>query len=285
MTTPPKRRGLGRGLDALLKPASADVRTLAVTQLAPNRKQPRRDFDPEALAQLAASIREQGLVQPIVVSPDGSGGYFIVAGEPRWRAAQLAGLEQVPVVVRAVAGERELLELALVENLQRADLNPVEEALAYQALQEEFGLSQEEVAQRVGKARTTVTNALRLLNLPPQVQELLRNGRLSAGQARPLLALGRPAEQVELAERAVREGLTARDLEQLAAGGDREAKPAKKAAPTDVHSAAAAERLTQRLQTRVDIRRTRRGGGVVQIHFFNEEELMRLYDRLTGGEG
>ena len=284
MTTPTKRRGLGRGLDALLMPATADVRTLPVTQLAPNRKQPRRDFDSEALAQLAASIREQGLVQPIVVSPSDNGSYTIVAGERRWRAAQLAGLEQVPVVVRSVGGDRELLELALVENLQRSDLNPIEEALAYQALHDEFGLSQEEVAQRVGKARTTVTNALRLLNLPPEVQDLLRSGRLSAGQARPLLALGRPAEQVELAQRAVREGLSARDLEQ-AAGAEREARPQKKkraAGELDVHSAAAAERLTQRLQTRVDIKRSRRGGGVVQIHFFSEEELMRLYDRLAG---
>lgn len=282
MTTA-KRRGLGRGLDALLKPVAGDVRTLPVAQLAPNRKQPRRDFDGESLEQLAASIREQGVVQPIVVSPVESGAYVIVAGERRWRAAQLAGLDQVPVVVRSVTGDRELLELALVENLQRSDLNPVEEALAYQALQEEFGLSQEDVAKRVGKARTTVTNALRLLNLPPPVLDLLRSGRLTAGQARPLLALGRPAEQAALAERAVRDGLSARELEQIAGAPRREAKPARPAPQQDVHSAAAAERLTQRLQTRVEIRRSRRGG-VVQIHFASEEELMRLYDRLTGDE-
>ena len=281
MTTA-KRRGLGRGLDALLEPAAGDVRTLPVAQLAPNRKQPRRDFDSDALEQLAASIREQGLVQPIVVSPGESGVYVIVAGERRWRAAQLAGLEQVPVVVRSVSGDRELLELALVENLQRSDLNPVEEALAYQALQEEFGLSQEEVAQRVGKARTTVTNALRLLNLPPAVLDLLRNGRLTAGQARPLLAIGRPAEQAALAERAIRDGLSARELEQIAGAPRRDAKPLP-APQQDVHSAVAAERLTQRLQTRVEIRRSRRGG-VVQIHFGSEEELMRLYERLAGDE-
>jgi ParB family chromosome partitioning protein len=286
VTAPPaKRRGLGRGLDALLQPVSADVRTLPVGQLQPNRKQPRRDFDSDALEGLAASIREQGLVQPIVVTPAAGGTYTIVAGERRWRAAQLAGLADVPVVVRNVGNDRELLELALVENLQRSDLNPVEEALAYQALQEEFGLSQEEVAQRVGKARTTVTNALRLLNLPGPVQDLLRSGRLTAGQARPLLALGRPAEQTALAERAAAQGLTARELEQLAAS-PAPARPAKAAAPAaDVHSEAAAERLTQRLQTKVQIRRTRRGGGVVQIHFSSEEELMRVYDRLNAGEG
>jgi ParB family transcriptional regulator, chromosome partitioning protein len=284
VSAPAKRRGLGRGLDALLKPPSDDVRTLPVSRLTPNRLQPRHDFDSEALEQLAASIRTQGLVQPIVVTPDQSGVYRIVAGERRWRAAQLAGLEQVPVVVRTVADDRELLELALVENLQRADLNPVEEALAYQALQEEFGLSQEEVARRVGKARTTVTNALRLLNLPPAILDLLRSGRPSAGQARPLLGIGRPAEQLALAERTVREGLSARQLEQIAGEPRRERKPARQAPTPDVHSVAAAERLTQRLQTRVEIRRSRRGGGVVQIHFFSEEELMRLYDRLTAGE-
>jgi ParB family chromosome partitioning protein len=285
VTAPPaKRRGLGRGLDALLQPATADVRTLPVGQLQPNRKQPRRDFDREALEGLAASIREQGLVQPIVVTPAGSSAYTIVAGERRWRAAQLAGLAEVPVVVRAVGNDRELLELALVENLQRSDLNPVEEALAFQALQEDFGLSQEEVARRVGKARTTVTNALRLLNLPQPVLDLLRSGRLTAGQARPLLALGRAAEQTALAERAVAEGLTARELERLTSEPPPTAPARAAATPPDVHSAAAAERLTQRLQTKVEIRRTRRGGGVVQIHFSSEEELMRVYDRLTAGE-
>jgi ParB family chromosome partitioning protein len=278
-----KRRALGRGLDALLQPVTSDVRTLPVAQLAPNRKQPRRDFDEASLAELATSIREQGLVQPIVITPDGSGGYTIVAGERRWRAAQLAGLDQVPVVVRQVSGDRELLEVALVENLQRSDLNPIEEALAYQALQDDFGLSQEEVAQKVGKARTTVTNALRLLNLPAAVLDLLRSGKLTAGQARPLLAIGRPAEQIELAERAVRDGLSARELELIAGAPKREHGVTRKPQSADVHSAAAAERLTQKLQTRVDIRRSRRGG-VVQIHFSSEEELMRLYDRLTGGE-
>jgi ParB family chromosome partitioning protein len=194
----------------------------------------------------------------------------------------MAGLAQVPVVVREVTDDRQLLELALVENLQRSELNPIEEALAYQALADEFGHSQEEIAQRVGKARPTIANSLRLLNLHPAAQALVRAGKLTAGQARPLLAVHRPADQVALAERAVREGLSARQLESLAAE-----PPARRKRPgtptTDVHSAAAAERLTRRLQTRVEIRRKRRGGGVVHIHFHSEEELMRLFDRLVDG--
>jgi ParB family transcriptional regulator, chromosome partitioning protein len=287
VTATPKRRGLGRGLDALLRPAATDVRALPLTQLHPNRFQPRRDFDPAALAELAASIRAQGVVQPIVVTPDEDGTYTIVAGERRWRASREAGLEQVPVVVHEVRDDRHLLELALVENLQRSDLNPIEEALAFQSLQDEFGLAQEEIANRVGKGRSTIANSLRLLNLPARVQDLLRAGRLSAGQARPLLALGKAAEQVALAERAVAEGLTARDLEALAAAARPPSNRRDKAgAPADVHTAAAADQLTRRLQTRVEIRRRRAGGGVLQIHFFSEEDLMRLYDRLMeGAEG
>ena len=283
--TAARRHGLGRGLDALLRPAASDVRALSIAQLRPNRFQPRRDFDPEALAELAASIRAQGLVQPIVVTPDNDGSYTIVAGERRWRAAQEAGLEQVPVVVHDVRDDRHLLELALVENLQRSDLNPIEEALAFQSLQEEFGLGHEEIATRVGKSRPTISNSLRLLNLPARVQELMRAGRLTAGQARPLLALGKASDQVALAERTVAEGLSARQLEALATKGrGKAAKRKAKPTPAEANTAAAAERLTRRLQTKVEIRRRRNGGGLLQIHFFSEEDLMRLYDRLIAGE-
>ncbi len=189
----PKKRGLGRGLDALIekveeKKPEEPVRTLPIDRLHPNRFQPRTHFDDAALEELAESIRAQGIIQPLVVAPEGDG-WAIIAGERRWRAARQAGLEAVPVVVREVADDREMLELALVENLQRSDLNPIEEAEAYAALQEKFGLSQEDVATRVGKARTTVTNSLRLLRLPDEVLDLLREGRLTAGQARPLLGL------------------------------------------------------------------------------------------------
>lgn len=280
----PKKRGLGRGLDALIvkePPAAAPVaplQSLAIDRLKPNRFQPRTYFDDAQIEDLAASIRSQGVVQPLVVTPDSDGMYTIVAGERRWRASRRAGLDTVPVVVRDVSGDRELLELALVENLQRSDLNPLEEAEAYLALQEKFGLSQDAIATRVGKARPTVANALRLLRLPNEVQDLLRDGRLSAGQARPLLGLPTPEGQLALAERAVREGLSARDMERLATEPVRERAP-KKPRPVEVNTAAAEEKLTRRLQTRVEIRR-RAKGGLLQIHFHSEEELMRLYDFL-----
>lgn len=279
---PARKRGLGRGLDSLIEKVEAkpdeSVRTLPVTSLHPNRFQPRTRFEEPAIEDLAASIRAQGIVQPLVVTPEGEG-YAIIAGERRWRAAQRAGLTEVPVVVRQVADDRELLELALVENLQRSDLNPIEEAEAYAALQEKFGLSQDEVATRVGKARTTVTNALRLLRLPEEVLDLLREGRLTAGQARPLLGLQETDAQINLADRAVREGLSARDIERLtAAPGDRP-KAKKPDRPPEVHTAAAEERLTRRLQTRVQIKRQGKGGHL-RIHFHSEEELMRLFDAL-----
>lgn len=273
-----KKRGLGRGLDALIqKEEPPPIQSLPVASLRPNRLQPRTDFAEAAIEELAESIRAQGVIQPLVVAPEADGGYTIIAGERRWRASLRAGLETVPVVVRPVAGDRELLELALVENLQRSDLNPLEEAEAYLALQEKFGLPQEEIASRVGKARTTVTNALRLLRLPEEVQDLLRGGQLTAGQARPLLGLATAEEQIALAERAVRAGLSARDLERAAAARE---KPRKKAArPAEVNTAAAEEKLTRRFQTKVEIRR-RSKGGLLQIHFHSEEELMRLYDLL-----
>ena len=281
-----KKRGLGRGLDALFDapPAQGGMLSLPVGQLRPNRYQPRTNFDEAGLDELADSIRAQGVIQPLVVVAATDGGYRIVAGERRWRAAQRAGLTEVPVVVRTVKGDQELLELALVENLQRADLDPVEEAEAYRALQETFSMSQEAIAGRVGKARTTVTNALRLLRLPPAVIDMLRDGRLTAGQARPLLALPDDAARLALAERAVAGGLTARDLEAAARHADA-APAAKKARPKqDANTLAAAEGLTRRLQAKVDIRR-RGNRGTLRIHFHSEEELMRLYDLLMARSG
>jgi ParB family chromosome partitioning protein len=297
-----KKRGLGRGLDALLASGpsageqvdgvaaatpSEEVRSarevidhLPVASLTPNRFQPRTTFDEAALDELAESIKTQGIVQPLVVTPEKDGTYSIVAGERRFRAAQRAGLTEVPVVVRRGLDDRSRLELALVENLQRADLNPLEEAEAYQILQETFELSQEEVAGRVGKARPTVANALRLLRLPEEVRDLLREGQLTAGQARPLLSLKTAEEQVDLALRAVRQGLSAREIERLtAAAASPPAGPPVPPKPAEVHAAAAAETLTRRLQTRVEIRRKGKGG-LLQLHFHSEEELMRLYELL-----
>jgi ParB family chromosome partitioning protein len=273
-----KKRGLGRGLSALLPGDDDAVRTLPVAQLVPNRLQPRTHFEDADLEELTESIRAQGVIQPIIVTPTKSNIYAIVAGERRWRAAQRAGLANVPVVVRQVRDDRQLLELALVENVQRADLDPIEEAEAYRALCETFGLSHEEVAARVGKNRATISNTLRLLKLPPSVQELLRSGRLTAGQARPLLALEDPAEIERLALRAAQEGLSARALEAASAAGGKRGRRARK--PAEPNTAAAAERLTQRLQTKVEIER-RGKGGVIRIHFHSEEELMRLFEALA----
>lgn len=296
-----KRRGLGRGLDALLgggeplvlekseaptpeaaaPDAAATPTELAIDRLEPNRYQPRSLFDESGLDELAESIRSQGVVQPVVVTPRGRGRYTIIAGERRWRAAQRAGLEAVPVVVREVTSDRQILEMALVENVQRADLNSMEEAEAYRSLSETFDLSQEEIASRVGKGRTTITNTLRLLRLPEEIQDLIREGRLTAGQARPLLAIPGRKKQIEIAERAVAEGLTARQLEALVSSPKKERKTSATAEP-DVHTRAAMEKLTRALQTKVEIRRRKRGG-LLQIHFHSEEELIGLYDRLMQG--
>lgn len=319
-----KRRGLGRGLDALLGSQSdeaptseqgeekkatqatqatkndGDVEKAApspslqpVDRLEPNRYQPRTHFDESGLEELAESIRAQGVVQPIVVTPSkakktakkkGDPTFTIIAGERRWRAARRAGLEEVPVVVRDVADDQELLELALVENVQRADLNAVEEAEAYRTLAETFDLSQEEIGKRVGKGRTTVTNFLRLLRLPREVQDLIREGRLTAGQARPLLALPDRQTQIAIAERAVADGLTARDLESLVQAPKKKARKAKKeATEPDVHTREAMDKLTQTLQTKVEIRR-KKHGGTVRIHFHSEDELIRIYDRIVQGD-
>jgi ParB family chromosome partitioning protein len=281
-----KKRGLGRGLDALIvqdEPAAGaePIQTLPVASLKPNRLQPRTFFEEDSIQELADSILAQGVIQPLMVTLESDGSYSIVAGERRWRAARRAGLEVVPVVVREGLDDRTRLELALVENLQRSDLNPLEEAEAYQLLQEKFGLNQEEVAVRVGKGRPTVTNSLRLLKLPEEVRDMVREGRLTAGQARPLLAIASRDEQILLAERAVREGLSAREIERLVSV-PRE-QPKKPGRPADVHTAAAEENLTRRLQTRVEIRR-RGKGGHLQVHFHSEEELMRLYDVLMERE-
>lgn len=277
-----RRRGLGRGLDALLAPErDAGVRNLPIDQLVPSRLQPRTAFAEEALEELTASIRSQGVVQPLVVTPRADGRFDLVAGERRWRAAQRAGLAAVPVVVREVGSERERLELALVENLQRADLNPVEEAEAFRALAESFGLSQEEIAARVGRSRAAVANALRLLRLPEEVLGLLREGRLTAGQARPLLAIEGAERLLALARRAAERGLSAREVE---AEAQRQAGRSRRRRPVEAHAAAAAERLTHRLQTKVEIARRRRGG-LIKIHFHSEDELMRLFDHLMDKGG
>jgi ParB family chromosome partitioning protein len=282
MTT--KKPALGRGLSALL-PGKDDVprgtypREAEIERLTPSRFQPRRDFSEAALADLAQSIREQGIVQPIVVAARGER-FEIVAGERRWRAAALAGLKRVPITVREKAGDRDLLEAALVENLQREDLNALEAAEAYARLKEEFKLTQEAIAERVGKDRATVANTLRLLKLSSQVRDRIRSGDLSAGHARALLALASADEQEQLAEEILRRALSVRQTEKRIVrmtSGDRVTREKRR----DPFTRDAEEKLSRRLQTRVRIVRRRRGGRI-ELAFGSEEELIGLYERLTG---
>jgi ParB family transcriptional regulator, chromosome partitioning protein len=248
-------------------------------RLVPGRFQPRQDFAAEALESLAASIREQGIVQPIVVVARGDK-YEIIAGERRWRAATLAGLSRVPIVVRERRSDKEMLELSLVENLQREDLNPLEAAAAYARLREEFHLTQEDVARRVGKDRTTIANALRLLKLPPSVREKIRDGSLSAGHARALVALVSADDQERLADEILRRALSVRQTEKRVASFSSEGKVTRERR-SDPFTRDAEEKLTRRLKTRVKIARSRRGGKI-EISFGSEEELMGLFDRLSG---
>lgn len=275
---------LGRGLSALL-PGKDDVprgtfaNEVETDRLVPGRFQPRQDFAADALESLAASIREQGIVQPIVVVPRGDK-FEIIAGERRWRAAAKAGLTRVPVVIRERRSDKEMLELSLVENLQREDLNPLEAAAAYARLREEFHLTQEDVARRVGKDRTTIANALRLLKLPASVREKIRDGSLSAGHARALVALVSADDQERLADEILRRALSVRQTEKRVASFSSEGKVTRERR-SDPFTRDAEEKLTRRLKTRVKIARSRRGGKIV-ISFGSEEELMGLFDRLSG---
>jgi len=279
-----KRKALGKGLSALLPdpepapapPAVDRASEAPVASLEPNPFQPRSAMDPARLSELTASIRESGMVQPILVRRHGER-YQIIAGERRWRAAQQAGLATVPIVVRDVADDR-LLELALVENIQRQELTPLEEAQAFHRLQEELRLTQEEVARKVGRDRTTVTNTLRLLRLPREVRELLNTGGLDAGHGRALLALDKAEEQIALAREAARKGLSVREVERRVA---LLRAPRTRTPPTrDANTRAAEERLRAVLGTRVQIARRGRGGQV-RIAFATEAELNRLFELLV----
>jgi ParB family chromosome partitioning protein len=276
-----KRKALGKGLSALLPdpdpaPAPAEhTAEVAVDRLEPNPFQPRLSMDAASLQSLAASIRESGMVQPILVRPL-DGRYQIIAGERRWRAALELGLPTVPVTIRRVPDDR-MLELALVENIQRQELSPLEEAQAYVRLQEELRLTQEQVAQKVGRDRTTVTNTIRLLRLPREVRELLAQRRLDAGHARALLALDRPPDQVGLAWEAARKHLSVREVERRVALLRAPSKP--RAPRRDPNTRAAEDRLKAALGTVVAI--ARRGkGGTLRIAFASEQELQRLFDLL-----
>jgi ParB family chromosome partitioning protein len=279
-----RKPALGRGLSALLPGRETDVprgtlREIELDRLVSGRFQPRRAFPDATLAELASSIREQGIIQPIVVVARGEK-FEIVAGERRWRAAKLAGLARVPIVVRDRTSDRDLLEAALVENLQRDDLNPLEAAAAYARLKDEFHLTQEEVARRVGKERSSIANALRLLKLPASVRERIATGELSGGHARALAALASADDQERIAAEIVRRALSVRQTEKRIAALSRSEGRVRKEHRRDPFTRDAEERLSRRLSTRVRIVRRRRGGRI-EVHFASEEELIGLFERLS----
>ncbi len=272
-----KRQALGKGLDVLLPqipaPAAALIE-LDLDQIQPNPLQPRLQFEPGKLQELAASIKENGVLQPIVVRSSG-GGYEIVVGERRWRAAQQVGLERIPAIVQHVSDEK-MLELALVENIQRDDLSPIEEGQAYQLLAEQIALTHEEIAQRVGRSRTAVTNSLRLLRLPSLIQEKVMNEEMSMGHARALIPLSRE-DQLHLAEQIIARGLSVRETERRA---QLCLDPPKPRTPTkDPNIRAAEQKLEERWKTRVEIRRQGQRGQII-LHFHSPDDLERLYQDL-----
>ena len=298
---PPTKHGLGRGLGALIPPGvpaalAPGVREVEVARISPNPRQPRHRMDQDALRDLANSIKEHGLIQPLIVTPapdstDLAPRYQLIAGERRWTAAKLAGLERVPVIVRG-ATPQEMLELALVENIQRADLNPLEEATAYRELVDEFGLTQEQVASKVGKDRTTVANALRLLKLPEQVRAALADETISEGHARAILTVADEKQQRALLRTVIENHYSVRQTEETARRLNEEPKikvqhatVAKGSARIEREMPAATRALEDEfrkaLSTRVEVTRSKQGGKIV-ISFYSEEELAAIYEKIVG---
>lgn len=293
-----KTRGLGKGLDSLIPDAVGEAKAkkeaaspkndseaggiretlVKITAVEPNRKQPRKNFNEDSLQELSDSIKQVGLIQPILVQ-DRKDHYEIVAGERRWRAAKMAGLKEVPVIIRDYT-EQEIMEISLIENIQREDLNPIEEAQAYKRLLTEFNLKQDEVAERVAKSRTTVTNSIRLLKLGDKVQQMVIDDMISTGHARALLSVEDKEEQYELAQKVFDEKLSVRDVEKLVKNLHKPAKEKKK--PDDktlqVIYQDIEEKLKQRLSTKVVVTSKGEGSGKIEIEFYNHDDLDRLLD-------
>lgn len=291
----PRRSGLGRGLDSLIPTSAASpvtdgvgeaFREVGIDEIVPNPYQPRSRMDREQLEELANSIRTHGLMQPLVVAANQAGdGWTLIAGERRWRASRLAGLSRIAVVVMEAAPQA-MLELAIVENVARADLSALEEAVAFRQLIDQFGLSQQQVADRVGRSRASVANTIRLLGAPDQVRDALIEERISEGHARAILGLTHAADQLAVLEIVIDKGLNVRQTEALVRSwADRE--PTTKAAPLarDADEVRIEDRLRSALGTRVAVRKgSRGGGGSVTIQFFSDEQLQGIYDRLVGEE-
>ncbi len=284
-----QKRGLGRGLSALI-PTEDDsikqegnVHNLPVSVIRPNPHQPRGKMAEEVLAELAASIKEHGLIQPLIVTGS-AGEYTLIAGERRWRAAQLAGLTEVPAIIKE-ATPQEMLELAIIENIQRADLNPLEEAYAYQQLMDEFGLTQEEVSKRVGKGRSTVANLVRLLTLPDSIQQAVIDNRISGAHARALLPLPTPEMQTNALNQIIKLSLSVRQTESLVKNllSDQKPKSDKKRLTLPAELVSLQTQFEQALGTRVNIQKGAKGGKVV-IHYYSDDDLQAIYEIIINKE-
>ncbi len=276
-----KKGGLGRGLDALFNDNSTDRNDLIQVKLIdiePNKEQPRKNFDEKALQELAASISEHGLLQPIIVKPLTNGTYRIIAGERRWRASRMAGLESVPVIIKDF-DDKEVMEVALIENLQREDLNPVEEALGYRSLMETFGMTQDDVAKRVGKSRSAVANALRLLNLKPAELEMLRNGTITAGHARALLAAGDALTREQMAEMAAN-GASVHQLERMAQASRRPRRNKEYGLTGSGFYAEVELALKEALHRKIKVTKLGEDHGMISIEFYGDEELRDIAAKL-----
>ena len=290
--------GLGKGLDALIPSVAADNKEkktienksaekesesiVKITKIEPNREQPRKNFDEDALQELADSIKQFGLLQPILVQ-DRKTYYEIIAGERRWRAAKLAGLKEVPVIIRDYT-EQEIVEISLIENIQREDLNPIEEALAYKRLLSEFNLKQDEVAERVSKSRTAVTNSMRLLKLCDKVQQMIIDDMISTGHARALISIEDPDEQYNIAQKVFDEKLSVRDVEKLVKNLNKPEKPKKEEVEDkslDIIYQDIEEKLKQTLGTKVAISSKGNGAGKMEIEFYSHDDLDKLIDLLS----
>ena len=278
----PKKGGLGMGLGALLNDNASEVQgksTLRISEIEPNRLQPRKDFDEEAIASLADSIKDHGLLQPIVVRPYGRT-YQIVAGERRWRAARVAGLGEVPVVIKEFS-DSEAMQIALIENLQRENLNPVEEALGYRELSEKYDMTQESIAEMTGRSRSAVTNAIRILGLPDEVLEMIRNGQVSTGHAKVLLALDDEKTIKELAAQVADGVLTVRALENAVKSLKSEKKGKTPPKKTDTYFREMELSLKERLGRKVLIKNKSNDKGTLVLEFYNKDDLREIADRLA----
>lgn len=273
------KRGLGRGLDSLFadtgsgepKSGEGPVTTMLLREIEPDKQQPRKNFDETSLQELADSIKEHGLIQPILVRPNPLGGYRIIAGERRWRASRIAGLEEIPVIIRQIS-DNEAMEIALIENLQREDLDPIEEALGYQQLMDKFGFTQEETAKKVSKSRSAVANSLRLLSLPQLLLDMLKTGALSSGHAKVIMSLPEEELQKQAAQEVVDNALSVRKTEELVKKMQKAEKPEKKALPRPSFAAEVEIGLRETLGTVVKVK-YEQGKGSLLVDFYSDEQL------------